>query len=122
MRPMLYVRVPAKVIRQVISKHGDMARRSGHLPRLDEVAEDGYRWAAAAIPPSDSETGSSGEEADEENDIMGSPTSAAHVGAPPPPPPTLTPQPTTGALTPPPPLTESALSPITTIQEQLNSE
>ena len=55
--PTMYVNVPASVIRAVINKHGGMARRSGHLPRMVEYHEDGYQWAEAAVPPStDSET------------------------------------------------------------------
>ena len=92
MRPMMYGRVPARVIRQVISKHAGMAKYSGRLPRMMEVDEDGYtvevdedgcQWAAAAVPPSDSDSGGSGAEADDEDDgadsPMGSPTSAAHL-------------------------------------------
>ena len=86
MRPMMYGRVPARVIRQVISKHAGMAKYSGRLPRMVEVDEDGCQWAEAAVPPSDSDPGSSGAEADDEDDgadsPMGPPTSAAHLGAP----------------------------------------
>ena len=131
MRPMMYGRVPARVIRQVISKHAGMAKYSGQLPRMMEVDEDGYtvevdedgcQWAAAVEPPTDSDSGSSGVEADDEDDgadsPMGSPTSAAHLGAPPPPPPPLP----TGALTPPPQLMNVTMSPIATVQERLNFE
>ena len=78
--PTLYVNVPARVVHEMIRKHSGMAGRSGRLPRMTEIDEDGHLWAEAADPPSDTE-----EESEEEE--MGSPTSAAHVGAPPPPPP-----------------------------------
>ena len=108
--PTLYVNVPAKVIREMINKHGGMARRSGHLPRMVEFDSNGYQWTEAAVPPTDSETTM---EDDEDVEVgMDSPTSAAHVGAPPPLPPP--PPATTGALTPPPPVTAS---PIETIHE-----
>ena len=62
MRPMMYGRVPARVIRQVINKHGDIAKYNGRLPHMVEFDEDGCQWAPAAEPPSDSESESSGAE------------------------------------------------------------
>ena len=93
--PTMYVNVPANVIREMINKHGGMARRSGHLPRMVEYHSDGYQWAEAAVPPStDSETMTIDDEEEDEGRDVGSPTSAAHVGAPPPLPPPLPPTPT----------------------------
>ena len=126
MRPMMYERVPARVIRQVISKHTGMTKYSGRLPRMVEVDEDGCQWAEAAVSPSDSDPGSSGAEADDEDDgadsPMGPPTSAAHLGSPSPIPPPLPTIQTTGALTPPPQLMNVTMSPIATAQERLNFE
>ena len=123
MRSALYVNVSAKTVRDVIAKHAGMARRSGHLPRMIEVGEDGVMWAEAAEPPSSSDTG--GSEADEESEGRRSPYSAVHMGAPPPqPPPTPVPDTAaaavTGALTPPPQLTQVMLSPIGTTHEEFN--
>ena len=124
MRPALYVKVPAKTVRDVIAKHAGMARRSGHLPRMIEVGEDGVQWAEAAVPPSSSDSGDSeaDEEADEEDEGRRSPYSAVHMGAPPPLPPPVpdTAAAATGALTPPPQLTQVMLSPIGTTHEEFN--
>ena len=95
-----------RVIYEVIGAHGDMRHESAPLPPLVEL-DNGYEWAAAAIPPSSSET-SDGEEvwADE------APTSAVHLGASPPPPPT----PQIGALTPPQVLRNEEISIIVNIR------
>ena len=119
MCPTLCVNVPAQVIlREIISEHGGMA--TGQLPPMvtdaasavvtdaasavatapteppekyeEEVDEDGVKWAAACIPPSDSTS---------EETTAGSPTATVHLGA----------------MPPPPPLMRETLSPIGRIQE-----
>ena len=130
MRPALYVNVPAETVREVIVKHAGMTRGSGQLPRMIEVDEDGVQWAAAAEPPTSSDTGDSdsGMEADEEDDSRRSPYSAIHMGAPPPLssslPPTETGAATTvvGEITPPPQLRQMTMSPIETTHEEFNFE
>ena len=107
MAPTLYVNVPARVVREVIDKHGGMAEHSGRLPRMTEADEDGHLWAEPAVPPSTTDTE---EESEEEGE--GSPTSMAHIGAPPPPPPPTPNAYRVGALTPPQSLQDTGISPI----------
>ena len=115
--PTLYVNVPANTVRAVVEKHGGMSCHSGKLPRMEETDEDGYLWAAAAEPPTDSETEET-ESTDRTDPAAELFISVMHMGAPPPPPPPLPPTqippPTTDALTPPPALANTTISPITT--------
>ena len=131
-RPKLYVNVPAQVVRAVIAKHAGMATRSGHLPRMVEVGEDGVLWAEAAIPPSDSSMDTTG--GSEHAAGTQSPFSTIHMGAPPPLPPatapparaptptqTTTPMtPITGALTPPMTMRRVTISPIEITHENFD--
>ena len=89
-----------------------MADRSGQLPRMMKVDEDGCQWGEAAETPSN--TGPEEEEKEEEG--MGSPTSAAHIDTPPPLSPPVS---MTGVLTPTPQLGNGTASPITAVHEDL---
>ena len=137
---MMYLWVPATVIKAVVMKHLGLATNSGKMPDLIEVDEDGCQWAAAAEPPStesseatsesegeakcESSEGegedehSEGEEGEDSGDAsvsgishMGSLTSAIHMGAPPPSPPPM--PASAGEIPPPIALTTLAMSPIT---------
>ena len=111
--PPIYVRVPVRVIHEVIGVHGGMRHDSAPSPPLVELDESGYEWAAAAVPPTSSES-SEGDEmrADEV------PTSVVHLGAPPPPPPVTPVTPQIGALTPPQVLRNEEISTIVNIKEK----
>ena len=85
--PPLYVNVPAQTIRAVVAKHAGLRSDSEQLPELIELDENGYQWAAAAIPPSPSPTTEEDTATEEERDEAL--TSVIHLGAPPPPPPPL---------------------------------
>ena len=111
--PTLHVNVPASVVREMVKKHGGLARRSGKLPRMVEVDEDGYAWAEAAVPPTDTETETEDEEHETEDEEgegegisrgveMGSPIS-----------PTVT-MAMIGQISPPPALINATFSPIQT--------
>ena len=89
-----------------------MADRSGQLPRMTEVDEDGRQWAEEAESPSN--TGPGEEEKEEEG--MGSPMWAPHIGTPPPLSPPVS---MTGALTPTSQLGNETASPITAVHEDL---
>ena len=52
-----------------------MTRYSGQLSHMVEVDDDGCQWTTAVVPPSDSDSGSSGEEVDDEDEGEVSPTS-----------------------------------------------
>ena len=100
--PPLYVNVPTRVIRAVVHAHAGLRDDSEALPPLIERDEDGYEWAAPAIPPSPSpseepstEETSSGEAAAAATASAGI-TSVIQMGAPPPPPPPLPPVLTAG--------------------------
>ena len=119
--PTLYVNVPPEVIIAVIRKHGGLRYDSGPLVPMVDMDENGSMWAAAAVPPSDSEE----YDTEEEDEGYGSPSSMVHLGAAPPlppppqphgPPPPVTPTTTSntriGELTPPQSLQDTGLSPI----------
>ena len=114
-RPTLYVNVPVRVIHEVVAEHAGIC--SGQLPPTVELDEDGYAWAAAAIPPSDLSSMEEGyaDEEEEESEVVDQPTSVVQLGLPPPLPPPL-PHTTvthgTGPLQPPTALTNATLSPI----------
>ena len=124
--PVLYVRVPAHTIRAVVAKHAGLRHDSYPLPDMEDRDEDGFLWAAPAMPPTSSDTDS-----DDSAYVAavaaavaaeaaaaagaGSPQSMIHLGAPPPPPPPLppaTPEMRVGELTPPPQLRYEEMSPI----------
>ena len=110
-RPTVYVNVPAGVIYEVVASHGGI--RSGRLPPMVEVDENGHEWAAAAEPPTESEEEEETESDEGEEEEAGALTSVIHMGAPPPPPPPLTEEmQTTGPLQPPAALLRAAMSPI----------
>ena len=102
----LYVNVPASVVREMVKKHGGMVHRSGKLPRMVEVDEDGCAWAEAAVPPTDTETETEDEEGEDEGISrgveMGSPISPTAMMA------------MTGQISPPPALINAIFSPIQT--------
>ena len=56
MAPTLYVNVPDRIVCEMIDKHGGMTDRSGRLPHMSEVDEDGSLWAEPAAPPSTTDT------------------------------------------------------------------
>ena len=88
-RPTLYVNVPVRVIHEVVAEHAGIC--SGQLPPTVELDEDGYAWAAAAIPPSDLSSMEEGyaDEEEEESEVVDQPTSVVQLGLPPPLPPPL---------------------------------
>ena len=96
--PVLYVRVTAYVIKAVVAKHGGLRHDSYPLPDLENRDEDGFLWAAAAIPPTSTDTNSDDHSSDSHGAAgaaaavagTGSPYSAMHLGAPPPQPPPIT--------------------------------
>ena len=117
--PVLHVCVTAHVMRAVVVKHGELRHDSYPLPDMEERDEDGFLWAAPAMPPTSSDTDSddSAYAAAQYAAAVagnGSPYSAVHMGAPPPPPPPLptTPAIRLGELTPPPQLRNEDISPI----------
>ena len=89
----VYANVSAKKIREIVAEHEGLRRDSAELPPLIELDENGYEWAAAAVPPtpspedSEDSTGSAGAAAAAR--MNGSPFSTMHMGAPPPPPPPI---------------------------------
>ena len=110
--PPIYVQVPARVIQEVVAAHAGLRHDSAALPPMVEL-DNGYEWAAAAPPPSTTESEPSAGEAG----VDLAPTSVIHLGAPPPPPPTTT-TPMIGALTPPLTLRNEETSPIVIEDEE----